>query len=89
LQEFSSNLGLAFQIRDDILDIEGDEATLGKPIGSDTDNNKTTYPSLLGMEAAKQKLDDHIDRALQALEASEIYSERLKELCLYVGKRQN
>ncbi|MCM3002419.1 polyprenyl synthetase family protein [Priestia koreensis] len=89
LQEFSSNLGLAFQIRDDILDIEGDEATLGKPIGSDTDNNKTTYPSLLGMEAAKQKLDDHIDRALQALEASEIYSDRLKELCLYVGKRQN
>ncbi|MCG3057157.1 polyprenyl synthetase family protein, partial [Escherichia coli] len=48
LEKFSFNLGLAFQIQDDILDIEGSEEAIGKPVGSDTENEKTTYPLLLG-----------------------------------------
>ena len=60
LQQFSHHLGLAFQIRDDILDVVGDENLIGKPIGSDVGNHKTTYPSLLGMERAKQVLSEQI-----------------------------
>jgi geranylgeranyl diphosphate synthase type II len=50
---YAMNLGLAFQIRDDILDIEGDEAALGKPLGSDIDSGKLTYVCIAGMERAK------------------------------------
>ena len=52
---YAQNLGLAFQITDDILDAVGDEALLGKPVGSDADNHKTTYVTLLGLEGAKQE----------------------------------
>lgn len=63
LEKFAQNLGLAFQIRDDILDIEGTEERIGKPVGSDTGNDKITYPSLLTMEGAKDKLTFHIEEA--------------------------
>ena len=52
---YAQNLGLAFQITDDILDAVGDEALLGNPVGSDADNHKTTYVTLLGLEGAKQE----------------------------------
>ena len=54
LEAFGRNLGLAFQIADDILDIEGDEKLLGKHIGSDIENDKATYPHILGMERSKE-----------------------------------
>jgi farnesyl diphosphate synthase len=57
LDEFSAALGLAFQIRDDILDVEGDTAALGKTAGKDAAQAKATYPALLGMAGAKAKLD--------------------------------
>ena len=53
LVKFADNIGLAFQVQDDILDFTGDEKTLGKPIGSDKENKKTTYVTLLGVEKAK------------------------------------
>ena len=53
---FSEKLGLAFQIKDDILDVIGDEADLGKPVGSDAEQNKTTFVTLLGIERAKEEL---------------------------------
>ena len=55
LQTYSQSLGLAFQIRDDILDIEGDTETLGKPQGSDLEKNKSTFPALMGLDEAKLK----------------------------------
>lgn len=55
--DFSENLGLAFQIKDDILDVEGNEAVLGKHVGSDADNKKVTFVSLLGLEKAKTELN--------------------------------
>ena len=66
--EYARCIGLAFQIQDDILDIEGDEAILGKPIGSDADNQKSTYPSLLGLDACKQMVRELSRQAVDALE---------------------
>lgn len=64
---YGRNLGLAFQIVDDILDITGDEKTLGKPIGSDAGNNKETYVSIYGVEAARKKAAELTDEAMKAL----------------------
>ena len=59
IEKMGSNVGIAFQIQDDILDIEGDEKELGKPIGSDIKNEKTTYVSLYGMDNAKNKVKSY------------------------------
>lgn len=54
VDEFAQNLGVAFQIQDDILDVTGDEKELGKPIGSDAEENKNTYVKLVGLEKSKE-----------------------------------
>ena len=69
LMNFAKIIGLAFQVQDDILDVVGDSATLGKPQGSDQANNKSTYPAMLGLEQAQAYLDDLHQQALQALRA--------------------
>ena len=65
--EYARCIGLAFQIQDDILDIEGDEETFGKPIGSDAENGKSTYPSLLGIERCHALVHELSEQAVQAL----------------------
>ena len=67
-REYARNLGLAFQIRDDILDVIGNEKELGKPIGSDADNNKTTIVSVLGIEKASELAEKYSNIALDKLE---------------------
>ncbi len=67
--EYGKNLGLAFQVCDDILDVTGNELLLGKPVGSDEEEEKATYVTLLGLDAAKQTAKDYTDQAYQALEA--------------------
>ncbi len=69
LDRYAEALGLAFQVQDDILDIISDTETLGKPQGSDQDLNKSTYPSLLGLEGAQQKAHSLLQEALHALES--------------------
>ena len=69
LKKFASGIGLAFQIQDDVLDCIGTEAELGKPIGSDDENNKTTYVKLLGVDGAKEKAAKLTDDAISALES--------------------
>lgn len=64
---FAHHLGLAFQIRDDILDLEGEEEKLGKRVGSDDEKEKNTYPSLLSMDGAKKALKEQIGKAKEAL----------------------
>lgn len=64
---FGLHLGLAFQIKDDILDIEGNESLLGKPVGSDMSAEKNTYPKLLGIEASKACLEEHTGIAVSQL----------------------
>ena len=67
--EYDKNLGLAFQVCDDLLDVTGNELLLGKPVGSDEEEEKATYVTLLGLDAAKQTAKDYTDQAYQALEA--------------------
>lgn len=64
---YAENLGIAFQIVDDILDVTSDEATLGKPVGSDAENCKNTYVSLLGLEEAKRIAAELTRKAIDAL----------------------
>ena len=68
LTKFADLLGLAFQITDDILDVTGDEKVLGKPVGSDEKNHKTTYVSLYGLAAAEELARKTVDEALGCLE---------------------
>lgn len=68
VRRFAQKIGLAFQIRDDILDVEGDEITLGKPIGSDARSEKNTYVTLKGLDACRELVDALTDEALDALE---------------------
>ncbi len=89
LREFSYHLGIAFQIRDDILDIEGNQEKLGKPVGSDTLNEKTTYPSILSMQGAKDKLQDHISQAKNLLQHLTIKAELLEQICDLIAKRDH
>ena len=67
LTTYAENLGLAFQVCDDILDVEGDEALLGKEVGHDEANSKATYPALYGLEDSKQRLRELTDAAKEAL----------------------
>ena len=87
LRWFANHLGLAFQIQDDILDVEGDAKKIGKPVGSDEANNKSTYVSLLGLKGAKQMQETEIDKALAELDALPADTKMLKELTLYVACR--
>ncbi len=89
LRAFSKHLGLAFQIKDDILDIEGNEVALGKPVGSDIGNEKSTYPRLLGLQGAKIKLDDHILKAKEYLYNVRINSGKLELLVNYIMHRDH
>ncbi len=67
IEKIGSNIGIAFQIQDDILDIEGSQEELGKPIGSDIKNEKSTYVSLYGMDEAKKKVKELTDEAFKEL----------------------
>ena len=68
---YGKYLGLAFQVCDDILDVTGNELLLGKPVGSDEEEEKATYVTLLGLDGAKNTAKDYTDQAYQALEAFE------------------
>ena len=87
LNEYSSSIGLGFQIRDDILDIEGDTDTLGKQTGSDAVLDKPTYPILLGMSAAKQAAEQAREHALAALDKLDADTRQLAALADYVTNR--
>jgi len=87
LSKFSRHLGLAFQIRDDILDVEGNEELIGKPVGSDSVNNKSTYPTLLTLEGAKKKLAEEIDQAIDALKSINFEGSYLMDITKLVAER--
>ncbi len=82
---YAKYLGLAFQIVDDILDIVGDTEKLGKPTGSDSENNKSTFVSLLGLEKAKLLAEEYTEKAIASLEVFGDSAEQLillaKDLC--------
>ena len=87
LKKFAQLVGLAYQVRDDIIDITSTEEELGKPAGSDIEANKSTYPSLLGLEGAQQKADDLYHEALQALSTLPYNIESLAHFATFIVKR--
>ncbi|MEC1754025.1 polyprenyl synthetase family protein [Bacillus mojavensis] len=89
LRTFSSHIGIGFQIRDDILDVEGSEEKIGKRVGSDTTNEKSTYPSLLSLEGAKKKLDGHIEEAKRLIGGLSLQKDLLYELCDLIAARDH
>ena len=85
---YAERFGLAFQITDDILDVTGDEAAIGKPVGSDVRNEKATYVTLTSLEEAKKLAEDAVDEAVAALD---IFGERaafLRDLALFLLGRE-
>lgn len=87
LTDYAAAIGLAFQVHDDVLDIESDTATLGKAQGSDVKQNKPTYPALMGLDNAKQKAQDLIDEAHLALARTGVACQRLHELADFITRR--
>jgi geranylgeranyl diphosphate synthase type II len=89
LDSYAEAIGLAFQIRDDILDVEADTATLGKPQGSDEARNKPTYTSLLGLVGAKEKARGLHQQALESLQQFGDSADPLRWLSAYIVDRGN
>ena len=86
-RDYAVNLGLAFQIMDDILDVTSDEATLGKPVGSDEKNDKSTIVKFYGLEKAKELVDEYTKKAIEALDIIDGDTSALKEFALYMANR--
>ena len=89
LEEFAYHVGLAFQIQDDILDIEGSEELIGKPVGSDESKHKSTYPKLLTMSGAKEKLAYHLNGALDSLKRVDRDTDLLEEIANLIAVRNH
>ena len=89
LERYSQAIGLAFQVQDDILDIEGDSAEIGKPVGSDLGLDKSTYPKLLGLEGAKQKAQELYQTALHELDNLPFDTTALRALAEFIVNRKS
>lgn len=87
LEQYAHHIGLAYQVRDDIIDITSTEEELGKPAGSDVDANKSTYPALLGLQGAQQKADDLFQVSLQALSRLSYNTQNLSDFATFIIQR--
>ncbi|MBI5188097.1 MAG: polyprenyl synthetase family protein [Nitrospirae bacterium] len=88
LTKYGENIGLTFQIIDDILDIEGNTYELGKPAGSDERMKKMTYPALFGIEHSRQKAKELISKAIDALKIFSFEANPLRKIARYLLKRR-
>jgi geranylgeranyl diphosphate synthase type II len=88
LESYAQHIGLAFQIIDDILNVEGDPAIMGKAVGTDKLRHKSTYPSLLGLEESKNFARKLTENALQALESFDQKAEPLRAIATYIVDRK-
>jgi geranylgeranyl pyrophosphate synthase len=89
LDEYGTHIGLAFQVVDDILDVEGDTVTLGKTQGKDSEANKPTYVKLLGLAGAKAEAGRLLQLALDALAGFGDSADHLRDLARYIVKRDH
>ncbi len=89
ITRYGEAAGLAFQIADDILDIEGTTEEIGKDAGSDQERGKATYPAVMGLAAAKEEARSMMDEAFKALEVFGAEAEPLREIAAYIVKRKN
>ena len=88
LDHYAKCIGLAFQIRDDILDIEGEASTLGKNPGVDQSGEKSTYPALMGLEAAGLRANELHSEAMDSLQGFDASADPLRLISLYIIERQ-
>ena len=84
---YGESIGVAFQIQDDILDQTSSDEELGKPVGSDNENSKSTYVSLLGIEKCRALVDELTNQAIEALSAFDADTEALRDYALALAKR--
>ncbi len=89
LSLFGEKLGVAFQIRDDILDHEGSSTELGKSVGKDMHRGKATYPAMIGIGQSKNLMNDEIGSAIELLEGFGDKAQILKLIASYIGERSN
>lgn len=89
LSEYAGALGLAFQVQDDLLDIEGDTDVIGKPQGSDLARDKPTYPALLGIEGARAHLKQLLDVALGSLDGFGQEADPLRDMAKFIVARSH
>jgi len=88
LKIYAKNIGLAFQVTDDILNVEGDPAVMGKDVGTDQTRKKSTYPSILGIEKSKEFARKLVNNALQALDYFDNKSDPLRAIAHYIIERK-
>ena len=88
LNRYAEKIGLAFQVQDDILNVEGDPGQLGKNVGTDFNRGKNTYPALMGLNAAKTRANDLVAEALRALAIFDTKTEPLRAIAEYIIARK-
>lgn len=84
---YGENIGLAFQIVDDLLNVEGTQEELGKAVGSDADRNKATYPGFFGVEETRKKAMEAVNKSIEALAGFDTKADPLRELAHYIYNR--
>ena len=89
LSDYAQLIGLAYQVQDDIIDLTSTEEELGKPVGSDLAANKSTYPSLLGLQGAQDKAENLLQQALQALARLPYNTQSLANFATFIVKRSH
>jgi geranylgeranyl diphosphate synthase type II len=88
METIGRDIGLAFQIRDDILDVTGSAQELGKPVGSDVRNQKTTYVSLFGVAAGRHRIEQLSENALRSFDSLGVKHEFLRQLLVELATRR-
>jgi geranylgeranyl diphosphate synthase type II len=89
IASYGKKIGLAFQVSDDILDIEGDSLEMGKPAGSDLEKRKNTYPSVYGMEKSREILCELVDAAILSLKDFDMKADPLRRIAKYIIERKS
>ena len=87
LSDYGRKIGLAFQVADDILNVEGNSELMGKAVGTDREREKSTYPSVLGIQAAREFSKKLVQEALQALETFDKQADPLRGIARYIIER--
>jgi geranylgeranyl diphosphate synthase type II len=87
LEKYAQQIGLAFQVTDDILNVEGDPDIMGKAVGTDARRCKTTYPALLGLAESKEFAAQLVQNALETLDAFDQKADPLRAIARYIGER--